>query len=76
MTDSIPAPATPPPGPQVPPYMDQRQAARYLSLSVKALRELIAKRAIAYVPISERRIRFRKCDLDRFMDSRVVRAAQ
>lgn len=57
------------------PYMDMRAAAKYLDLSVWAIRDLVSRRAISYVAISAKRMRFRKCDLDRFMDSRVVRAA-
>lgn len=56
------------------PYLTQREAAAYLRVNVRMLRELVGRRAVAFVRVSERNMRFRKADLDRFMDGRVVRA--
>lgn len=70
----IPTPPTAAPA-ALAPYMDARAAAGYLGITVPAVRRLVAARAISYVHVTARCMRFRRCDLDRFMDSRVVRAA-
>lgn len=59
----------------VAPYVDARAAAEYLGITVPAVRRLVAARAIPYIHVTARCMRFRRCDLDRFMDSRLVRAA-
>ena len=55
------------------PYLDPRTAATYLNISLRTLRGLVGRRAVAFVRVSPRKMMFRKADLDRFMDSRVIR---
>ncbi len=55
------------------PYLNQREAAQHLNVRLGTLRKLVARRAVAFIRISPRVMMFRRPDLDRFMDQRVIR---
>lgn len=52
--------------------MTQKQTANRLGITVGALRELVGKRAIAFIPLLPRRTRFESADVEKFIASRRV----
>lgn len=52
------------------PYLDRRQAAAYLGVSIRLLDECKARGEIPYIRVGRRKVMFLREDLDRFMTSR------
>lgn len=50
-------------------HMSVRQAADYIGISVRLVRELIASRKIKKIRIGERRIIIRRVDIDAYLES-------
>ncbi len=53
-----------------------REAAEYLGVKVRLLRDWVSKRKINAVIYGHRTVRFRKCDLDRHRARNLVRARE
>jgi excisionase family DNA binding protein len=52
--------------------LDLTEAAKYLKISNRALRDLCKRRLVSYAKINYRNWRFRKSDLDRYLSKRTV----
>jgi excisionase family DNA binding protein len=55
--------------------LDAREACRYLKISLRTLRRYVKEGRITFLRYSAQAQRFRKVDLDAFMESVLVKAA-
>jgi len=56
--------------------LDLSEAANYLRISNRARRDLCKRRAVAYAKINYRTWRFRRADLDRYLNRSTVQAKE
>jgi excisionase family DNA binding protein len=57
------------------PWMDTREAAAYLGISVDSLHRLTSNQAIRHTKVHAHALRFHRLDLDAFMRERTVEPA-
>ena len=81
MPDALPVPAPAPAREAVvPPDPDRlltlQEVARRLSVPVRYVRQLRQSGALPVVPLSPRRLRVRREDLERYIEERMARAAR
>lgn len=58
------------------PLLTRQDAARRLSISLRTLNRLMRERAIAYIRLPGRAVRFTAADLDAFVESQRVEAGE